>query len=185
METEKSKMLAGEIYNANMDEELINERVFCKTLCFSFNQIHPNNPMDKIDLLKKILGKTGIGFHIESPFYCDYGYNIELGDNFYSNHNLIILDGAQVKFGKNVFVGPNCSFYTAEHPLDVKMRNEGLEYAYPITVGDNVWIGGGVTILAGVTIGEGTTIGAGSVVTKDIPAHVLAVGNPCKIIRTI
>ncbi|GET06446.1 hypothetical protein SY212_14760 [Ligilactobacillus agilis] len=112
-------------------------------------------------------------------------YNIELGENFYANHNLVILDGAKVTFGDNVFVAPNCGFYTAGHPLDYERRNAGLEYAYPITVGDNVWIGGGVQVMPGVTIGSNVVISGGSVVTKDIPDNCVAVGNPCKVIRPI
>ena len=114
---------------------------------------------------------------------CDYGYNIEIGENFYSNHNLIILDANKVKFGNNVFIAPNCGFYTAGHPLDYEIRNKGLEYAKPITVGNNVWIGGNVIVLPGVTIGDNVIIGAGSVVTKDIPDNKIAYGNPCRIIR--
>ena len=124
-------------------------------------------------------------FTITAPFWCDYGYNIRLGKNFYSNHNLVILDGAKVIFGDNVFVGPNCGFYTAGHPIDYERRNKGLEYAYPITVGSNVWFGGGVQVMPGVTIGDNVVIGAGSVVVKDIPSNCVAVGNPCKVIREI
>ncbi len=122
---------------------------------------------------------------IEPSFYCDYGYNIEIGENFYSNHNLVILDGGKVAFGDNVFIAPNCGFYTAGHPLDVKQRNRGLEYAYPIKVGNNVWIGGNVSVMPGVTIGDNTVIGGGSVVTKNIPSGVVAVGNPCRVLREI
>lgn len=124
-------------------------------------------------------------YWIEQPFWCDYGYNIEIGENFYSNHNLTILDGNKVKFGDNVFIGPNCSFYTAGHPLDTQRRNQGLEYAKPIIIGNNVWLGGNVCVLPGVTIGDNVVIGAGSVVTKDIPSNVVAAGNPCKIIKNL
>ena len=110
---------------------------------------------------------------------------IEIGENFYSNHNLVILDPAKVKFGDNVFIGPNCGFYTAEHPLDAEERNKGLEYAKPIKVGNNVWFGGNVTVIAGVTIGDNVVIGAGSVVVKDIPSNTVAVGNPCKVIKNL
>ena len=120
---------------------------------------------------------------IESNFFCDYGYNISVGENFYANHNLVILDGAKVEFGDNVFVGPNCGFYTAGHPIDIKSRNEGIEYAKPIKVGNNVWFGGNVSVMPGVTIGDNVTIGAGSVVTKDIPSNCVAYGNPCKVKR--
>ncbi len=116
---------------------------------------------------------------------CDYGYNIELGKNFYSNHNLIILDCAKVTFGDNVFIAPNCGFYTAGHPLDYETRNKGLEWAKPITVGNNVWIGGNVVVLGGVTIGNNVVIGAGSVVTKDIPDNSLAYGVPAKIMKKL
>ena len=116
---------------------------------------------------------------------CDYGYNIEIGDNFYSNHNLIILDAGKVKIGDNVFIAPNCGIYTAYHPIDIVQRNKGLEYASNVRIGNNVWIGGNVTILPGVTIGDNCTIGAGSVVTKDIPSNSIAYGNPCKVARSL
>lgn len=181
---EKEKMLAGEIYDAN-DAVLVEERQKCKDLCFEYNHLLPSKIEKRKELIKNILGKTTDHFHIEQPFYCDYGYNIEIGENFYTNHNVVILDCARVTFGDNVFIAPNCGFYTAGHPLDAERRNKGLEDAKPITVGSNVWIGGGCTILPGVTIGDNTVIGAGSVVTKDIPANVLAFGNPCKIVREI
>lgn len=180
---EKEKMLNGELYNAEVDY-LKQDRINCKLLCQKYNNL-PYDDKQRANLIKEILGKFGKNFLIEQPFVCDYGYNIEIGENFYSNHNLTILDCAKVKFGKNVFIGPNCGFYTAEHPLDANIRTQGLEYAKPITVGDNVWIGGSVTILGGVTIGNNTVIGAGSVVTKNLPDNVVAVGNPCKIIKKL
>lgn len=128
---------------------------------------------------------VGANATVLSPFHCDYGYNIEIGDNFFSNVNLVILDGAKVKIGNNVFIAPNVGIYTAGHPLDVEQRNSGLEYAYPITIGNNVWIGAGVSILPGVTIGDNTVVGAGSVVNRSLPSGVLAVGNPCRVIRKI
>lgn len=181
---EKEKMLSGELYDAG-DAALVEERQRCKDLCFRYNQILPSKMKERKGILKTLLGKTGKMFLIEQPFYCDYGYNIEIGENFYANHNVVILDCAKVTFGDNVFIAPNCGFYTAGHPLDAATRNKGLEDAKPITVGNNVWIGGGCTILPGVTIGDNTVIGAGSVVTKDVPANVLAFGNPCKVIREI
>lgn len=181
---EKEKMINGLHYDA-ADATLYAERIKCKTLCFKYNQICPEQIAQRQEIIKKIVGKTKEIFHIEPNFYCDYGYNIELGDNFYSNHNLVILDCAKVTFGDNVFIGPNSGFYTAEHPLNAKERITGAEWAKPINVGNNVWLGGNVTVLAGVTIGDNTVIGAGSVVTKDIPSNVVAVGNPCKIIRKI
>lgn len=183
--SEKDKMLAGELYDANYNEDLEKEREQAKDLCYEFNKIKPSDRKKQKEILKRILGRTKETFRIEQPFICDYGYNIEIGENFYSNHNLIILDANKVVFGDNVFIAPNCSFYTAGHPLEVELRNKGLEYAKPIKVGDNVWIGGNVIVLPGVTIGDNTVIGAGSVVTKDVPSNVLAVGNPCRVIRTI
>lgn len=183
--TEKEKMLLGEIYDANYDEELIKDRYIVKDKCFEYNSIKPSDLETRKKLLKVILGKVKNEFLIEQPFMCDYGYNIEIGENFYSNHNLTILDANKVIFGDNVFIAPNCGFYTAGHPLDYKTRNQGLEYAKPIKVGNNVWIGGNVVVLPGVTIGDNVVIGAGSVVNKDIPSNVVAVGNPCKVIRTI
>lgn len=135
--------------------------------------------------LEQLLGKMGKEVIITPPFWCDYGYNITVGDFFYSNHNLIITDGAKVTFGDNVFIAPNSCFTTAEHAIDSDMRKAGVEIAKPITIGNNVWIGAGSTILAGVGIGDNSVIGAGSVVKKSIPPNVVAVGVPCKVIRPI
>lgn len=185
MTTEKEKSHLGILYNANYDKELIDERLYAKGICYEYNQLHPANTGAREEIIKKLLGSTAERFLIEQPFVCDYGYNIEIGENFYINHNSVMLDGAKIKFGDNVFVAPNCGFYTAGHPIDVEQRNEGLEVALPITVGNNVWIGGGVSVLPGVTIGDNTVIGSGSVVTKDIPSGVIAAGNPCRVIREI
>lgn len=185
MESEKEKCRKGQLYDANNDRELIEERQRCKEICFKYNRLSPLQTDQREQILRRLLGRTGAHFLIEQPFYCDYGYNIEIGENFYANVNCVILDGAKVTFGDNVFVAPNCGFYTAGHPFDVDQRNRGLEYAYPITVGNNVWIGAQVCVLPGVTIGDNCVIGAGSVVTRDIPPHSLAVGNPCRVIRRI
>lgn len=182
--SEKEKMLAGVLYDSTVDE-LSNERLKAKNLCYEYNLLRPDEFDKKKELLKNLLGKVGKNYIIEPNFFCDYGYNIEIGENFYSNYNLVILDCAKVTFGNNVFIGPNCSFYTAQHPTDPIERNKLLEYAKPITIGSNVWIGGSVTILSGVTIGDNCTIGAGSVVVKDIPANSVALGNPCKVIKKI
>lgn len=181
--SEKEKMLNGELYMPDNDETLYNERIKCKTLCHKYNNLSPDKIEERKELIKQIIGKMQNKYWIEQPFYCDYGYNIELGENFYSNHNLVILDCAKVKIGNNVAIGPNCGIYTAEHPLDSETRNKGLEYAKPIAIGDNVWIGGGVSILSGVTIGDNAVIGAGSVVTKDVPENTVVVGNPAKIVK--
>lgn len=182
--TEKEKQQAGELYNGN-DKELVTDRINVKKLCAEYNAITYNDFQKRERLLNRIIAFKGENTWIEPNFFCDYGYNIILGDNFYSNHNLVILDCAEVIFGDNVFIGPNCGFYTAGHPLDYKARNAGLEYAKPIKVGNNVWIGGNVCVMPGVTIGDNVVIGGGSVVTKDIPSGVVAVGNPCKPVKDI
>lgn len=182
--TEKEKMLAGLIYNANYDQELFEDRNRIKDLCYEHNNLKPSDIEGRQRILKQIVKKTGEKFWLEQPFTCDYG-NIEFGENFYANHNLIILDPALVKFGDNVFIAPNCGFYTAGHPINKDERNEGLEYAKPITIGNDVWIGGNVVVLPGVTIGDNVVIGAGSVVNRDIPSNSVAVGNPCRVIKKI
>jgi len=136
-------------------------------------------------ILHQLLGKIKGNIVITAPFYCDYGINISVGENFYTNHNVTILDAAEVSFGDNVFIAPDCVFSTAGHPLDAAQRNQGLEIALPITVGNNVWIGTHVSVLPGVTIGNNVVIGAGSVVNRDIPDGVVAAGNPCRVIRKI
>lgn len=183
--TEKEKGQAGLPYNPNFDPELTKERGQAKELCFAYNQTNPSNQAKREKIIRKLIKKTGEKFLIEQPFFCDYGYNLEIGENFYANHNLVLLDGAKITFGNNVFIGPNCGFYSTNHPLDKEKRNEGLEQVKPITIGNNVWIGGNSVILQGVTIGENTVIGAGSIVTKDIPANVVALGNPCRVIKPI
>lgn len=182
--TEKEKQQAGELYNGN-DKELVAERINVKKLCIEYNSATYNDFQKKERLLSRIIAFKGENTWIEPDFFCDYGYNIMLGDNFYSNHNLVIIDCAEVIFGDNIFIGPNCGFYTAGHPLDYKVRNTGLEYAKPIKVGSNVWFGGNVCVMPGVTIGDNVVIGGGSVVTKDIPSGVVAVGNPCRPVKEI
>lgn len=181
---EKEKMLSGELYNP-LKDSLPKEREEAKKLCFKYNHTQPHHTLKRIKIISKLLGKTGENFWIEQPFQCDYGYNIQIGENFYSNHNLIILDPAKVTFGNNVFIGPNCGFYTPEHPIDAETRASGIEYAKPINIGNNVWFGGNVVVLSGVTIGDNVVIGAGSVVTKDIPSNTVAVGNPCHVIKEL
>lgn len=183
--TEKEKRDNKELYDANYDKELIEERMKIKEMCFKYNNLEPIKTKEREILIKEILGSTKNNVLIEPNFECDYGYNIFVGENFYMNHNGVILDGAKVEFGDNVFIGPNCGFYTAGHPIDKKLRNKGLEYAKPIKVGNDVWFGGNVIVLPGVTIGNNVVIGAGSVVTKDIPSNVVAHGNPCRVVRNI
>lgn len=157
----------------------------CKDKCFRYNQLNPNDIESQREILAGLLGKMGENVIITPPFWCDYGYNIEVGDSFYANHNLIITDGVKVTFGDHVFIAPNCCFTTAEHPIDPEQRKAGLEIAKPISVGNNVWFGAGTTVLAGVTVGDNAVIGAGSVVTRDIPANVVAVGVPCRVMRPV
>ena len=151
--TEKEKQQAGELYNAN-DRELFNERIKAKKLCAEYNAVECNDFQKRERILDRLVALRGENTVIEPNFFCDYGYNIVIGDNFYANHNLVILDCADIEFGNNVFIGPNCGFYAAEHPIEANLRNQGLEYAKPIKVGSNVWIGGGVTVIGGVTIGD-------------------------------
>lgn len=183
--TEKEKAAAGLLYDANHDNQLISERNKARQVLLEYNRLNPSDYAMREKLLKGLLGTIGENFCIEQPFYCDYGYNIHIGKNFFSNVNFVILDGAKVTIGDNVFLAPNVGIYTAGHPFDIPQRNIGLEYAFPIKIGNNVWVGAGVSILPGVTIGDDTVIGAGSVIVKDIPANVLAAGNPCKVIREI
>ncbi len=183
--TEKEKMLAHKLYDANYDPLLEQERIACKALCQEYNKLPIQDLETRHMFIKKILGKTGESVHIEPDFWCDYGYNISVGENFYANHGLVILDAGGVTFGDNVFIAPSCGFHTSGHPIDFERRNKGLEYAYPITVGSNVWIGAGVQVMPGVTIGDNVVIGGGSVVVKDIPSGSVAVGNPCRVVRAI
>lgn len=185
MKTEKEKAREGILYDANNDAELVAERLAAADITYMLNSLKPSQVAEREAVIRRLLGRTGKNVSIVSPFYCDYGYNIETGENFFMNMNCVILDGAKVTFGDNVFVAPGCGFYTAGHPLDVERRNAGLEYALPIRIGNNVWIGAQVCVLPGVTIGDNSVIGAGSVVTKDIPSGVLAAGNPCRVIRPI
>lgn len=177
-------MLAGLPYKAWMDG-LSQERLENKKKIYAFNHLEPDRFDEKEKLLKEILGKTGEYVNIEAPFHCDYGYNIEVGENFFANYNFTVLDVGKVKIGANAQIAPNVSIYTAGHPVHPDSRNSGYEYGIGITIGDNVWIGGNACIMPGVTIGNNVVIGAGSVVTKDIPDNVIAAGNPCRIIRTV
>ena len=180
--SEKQKMIDEELYYSGVPE-LQNLLQKSKEMCLDYNNLRPKEIEKKKEILKKLFKKTGKEFYIESPFYCDYGFNTTIGEKFYANHNLVILDVCEVTFGDNVFIGPNVGIYTAAHPINVEIRNKGLEFGKKIKIGNNVWIGGSVCICPGVTIGDNVTIGAGSVVTKDIPSNVTAFGNPCKVYK--
>lgn len=181
--SEEEKMLLGKLYDSN-DKYLINKLIHAKKLCNKYNRLSILDIKNRNKIIKKLFSKTGNQFNIMPDFYCDYGFNIEIGDNFYANHNLVILDANKIVFGNNVKIGPNCGFYTSSHPLDKNTRRT-LEFAKPITVGNDVWFGGNVCVMPGVKIGDNTVIGSGSVVTKDIPSNVLAFGNPCKVVKNI
>lgn len=182
--TEKQKMLSGQLYQSS-NADLQTDRLRAKTLLYHFNNLHPEDLELQQSIIEELFANIKGSFCIEPPFRCDYGYNITIGNNFYANFNLTILDCAKVCIGNNVLIGPNVGIYTAGHPLYFKTRNEGLEVAKPISIGDNVWIGGNVVINPGVTIGDNSVIGSGSVVTKDISANALALGNPCKVIKVL
>lgn len=182
--TEKEKMLSGQLYNA-LDKTLSAERHHARMLFQKINQLSEDKSKERNKLFKELLGKAGKNFWIEPPFYCDYGYNIELGNKVFFNFNCCILDVMPVKIGDNVFFGPHVQIYTATHPMEAKIRNSMLEFAKPITIGNDVWIGGGAIICPGVTIGNGVVVGTGAVVTKDIVDNVFVGGNPAKVIKQI
>lgn len=184
MRSEKEKMLSGDLYIAH-DDELRVDFKRAKRLVREFNQTTEDQRDKRNEIIQKLFKKSGKGVYLEPPFYTDYGCNTEVGDNFYANYEAIILDIAEVKIGNNVLFGPRVGLYTAGHPIDAVIRNEAFEYGKPITIGDNVWVGGNVVINPGVTIGSNVVIGSGAIVTKDIPDNVIAVGNPCKVLREI
>ena len=178
---EWQKMVAGEPYDAG-DAELKAARERCRHLYHSFNTQWQEKPAQDA-LLHELLGGRGAQCAINPPFYCDYGANIFVGENFYANVGCTILDVCEVHIGDNVLLAPGVQIYTAAHPVAVAPRIKGVEFGKPVRIGNNVWIGGSVVICPGVTIGDNSVIGAGSVVTRDIPAGVVAVGNPCRVLR--
>ena len=183
--TEKEKMLSGMVYSA-IDDQLLKELNEVKEIIHEYNALRPSETARRLEILKDLLGYVADDeIIVNQPFYCDYGKQIRVGKRFFANFNLTILDEAHVTIGDDCFIGPNVSIYTACHSTDPVERNTRKEWAEPVTIGDNVWIGGSVTILPGVTIGSNVTIGAGSVVTRDIPDNVVAVGNPCKVIKKV
>ena len=182
--TEKEKSYLGILYQPG-DPELAADRDITIKKLYTYNSMNPLDREARKTAIKEILGKTGNNCVVEQPLFCTYGYNTTVGDNFFLNVNCKLMDSGKITIGSNVFIAPNVCIITEEHSMDVKQRLAGLEYTYPVTVGDNVWICAGAIILPGVTIGDNSIIGAGSVVTKDIPPNSLAVGNPCRVIRPV
>lgn len=180
--SEREKMLAGQPYRAS-DPELVAARLRARTLCQQLNALPPADAAGAQALLHELV-QAPTDAYLTPPFFCDYGSNLKLGANVYFNANCVVLDVTTVTIGDDVLIGPAVQIYTALHPLDVAGRRTGLESAAPVLIGRDVWIGGAVVICPGVTIGEGAVIGAGSVVTRDVPAHVFAAGNPCRVIRS-
>lgn len=183
-EKEWEKMLSGELYRAG-DPEFHKRLMATRELLWKFNTLRPSQLEEMQAIIRDLLGGCGENFIVNQPFRCDYGCNIYIGENFFSNFNLTILDEAEVRIGGNAFIGPNVSIFTACHPLDAPTRNTFAEWAEPVTIGDSVWIGGDSTILPGVVIGDNVVIGAGSVVTRDIPSDCVAVGNPARVVRQL
>lgn len=177
-------MIAGQMYDP-MDPQLVEDRLQARLKFQAINRITDDQKELRDQRFYHLMGEAGNGLWIEPPFYCDYGYNIKLGNNVFMNFNCIILDVMEVKMGNNVMLAPNVQIYTATHPLEAKSRNSGKEFAKPISIGNDVWIGGGAIICPGVSIGNGVVVGAGSVVTKDIPDNVFVAGNPARIIKHI
>ena len=183
--TEQEKAEAGLLYNPNTTDEMKAFRFTVQDKIWEYNQLKPSQVQERRDFLAKIFGKIGEKCNILPPFKCDYGFHIEVGENFFANYNFIVLDGNYVRIGDNVWIAPNVGIYAAGHPLDVEDRIGGEEYAFPVTIGDNVWIGGGVTIIGGVTIGRNAVVAAGSVVIRDVPPDTLVAGNPARVIRKL
>ena len=184
MRTEKDKMISGDLYIAS-DELLVKERLNARRLTRLYNNTLETEIEKRTEILRELLGSMGNNIYIEPTLKCDYGYNINVGENFYANFDTVILDVCPVNIGKNVFLAPGVHIYIATHPLNAEERNSGAEFGKPVTIGDSVWIGGRAVICPGVTIGNNVVIAAGAVVTKDIPNNVLVGGNPAKIIKTI
>ncbi|BFU60692.1 galactoside O-acetyltransferase [Rodentibacter sp. JRC1] len=182
--TEYEKMMAG-LAHLPAKKELKDLRRRAREILFEFNRTSPNDDIKQNILLRKLFGQADETTSVNEPFHCDYGVNIKVGKNFFANYHCVMLDNGGITIGDNVMFAPNVSLYTVGHPLDTDLRNEGWEQAKPITIGNNVWIGGNVVILPGVTIGDNVVVGAGSVVTKDLPSNVLALGNPCRVVREI
>lgn len=183
--SEQQKCAAGMWYLADADPEAVRLMSETEELCQQYNRTSRMQPEEQKRILAQLFPHRGEGVTILAPVFADYGSRCFIGEGTFINHGAYLMDGAPITIGKNCFIGPNFGAYTAQHPLLPEERNRCLEKASPITIGDNCWLGGDVKVMPGVTIGEGTVIGAGSVVTKDIPAGVIALGAPCKVVRSI
>lgn len=183
-QTEKDKMLSGELYRA-ADKELVADRLRAQTMLARYNAISDGDPNFLISLLREFMGAVGDGTIIMPLFTCDYGYNIRLGTNVFINYHCVFLDCAPIEIGHDVQIGPAVQLYTAQHPLDPVVRRSGVESAKPIRIGHDVWIGGGAVVLPGVAIGARSVVGAGAVVVRDVPTDTVVVGNPARVIRTL
>jgi maltose O-acetyltransferase len=184
MRTEKEKMIAGELYDP-LDQQLVEDRLKTRLLVKELNDSREDQTEERLRILEALIPNAGEGLWLQPPFYCDYGYNMVLGEKVFFNFNCVVLDVAGVKIGSRTLFGPNVQIYTATHPIDPVERASGVEYAKPVTIGEDVWVGGSAVICPGVTIGNRSVIGAGSVVTRDIPDDVFAAGNPCRVIRSV
>ena len=182
--TEFEKCQAGLLYDTTFEGREA-DHLRCADLCYDYNHTRPSDMKRREEIIRQLFGKVGKKPYVEPNIFCGFGWNIEVGDNFFANNNCIFVDPGKIIFGDNVFIGPNVGFYTAHHPIHPELRNTLYEYAYPIHVGSDVWIGGGTVVVPGVTIGSNVVIGAGSVVVHDIPDNCVAVGNPCKPVRPI
>lgn len=184
MRSELEKMLAGELYNA-MDSEFESMARKKTRLLEKYHKTGFDDEEERREILKELFDQLGENAMIKAPFYCDYGSNIAIGDDFFANYDCIMLDVSRITIGDNVMFGPRVGLYGAGHPIDAEVRASGLEFGREITIGNNVWIGANVVVNPGVTIGDNVIIGSGSVVTKNIDKNVIAAGNPCRVIRMI
>ena len=182
--TERERMLRGLLY-LPYDPGLVEERVHARRLVRAFNDAPSDDAEQRSRILRALLGGCGERVIIEPPFRCDYGAHIVIGDDTFINFNCVVLDCAAIRIGARVLIAPGVQILAATHPLDVNTRRSGRELARPVTIGDDVWLGAGVIVNPGVAIGDGSVIGSGSVVVSDIPPHVVAVGNPCRVLRPL
>jgi len=182
--TQRERMLAGDLYQAD-DHQLQQESRRASRILDEYNRSTTGDVGDHREILERLLGELGEESVIRPPLYCDYGFNIRIGERTFANFGLVALDVAPITIGDDVQMGPNVQLLTPTHPVEPGPRRDKWEAGAPITIGDNVWLGGGVIVLAGVTIGENTVVGAGAIVTRDLPSNVVAVGNPARVVRSL